>query len=628
MRIQEIQRVPGDKEGLSTKGQNWGKETLSKIKMLPGSQRFGYIAGEAGRAGSFLTGADTIIELFDVKHPEDGLRKAGFLSLRAAPWFPIKNSYQVANVGLDGEYRGTGLGQNLYGIAMKLLGMTIVADDTQTPQARSSWLRLSQVPGVAINGYASLFADDWAKRNNRSEIYDDSAKRLISSLLQAGGQVLGEKSPFVYISFPVGNNADQTELQAVQKGIAIYSARHPEDGGTEHGLYARWGGQVQEQGMAEELDEAVTDNYLYHATQPAGMMRILRSGAIKASFRPQEATKAKTQYPTVSTTRSKQYAESDDFVDFLNLPREGNSVIIIFDRSKIANHYKMFSTSQGTQTVGDEFEEVIVVPKGSMPIQGTIKGFYFNPARAAEIEEFKNTPWFKELLNSPYYIGQKIEPSQFAAEAEYGTDTAKEIEKYFKKAGYKKLGTGADANVYAKDEQNVIKILMPEDPSTQSEQVFNKFYEFSAEHNDIKNLPKFNSVSKFDVLDKEYTMINMERLYPIKNNSFEEAMVWMLSDLSTQRINWNQALKIIQDEATWEGFTGEVPVEEIFNRIDNLDDRDRAEYGVLFTVMTLLYHTGRINKIGWDLHTENVMQRSDGTLVIIDPWFAITEDLR
>ena len=137
------------------------------------------------------------------------------------------------------------------------------------------------------------------------------------------------------------------------------------------------------------------------------MMRILRSGEIKASYRPQEATKAKTQYPTVSTTRSKQYAESDDFVDFLHLTNEGNSVIIIFDKSKIANHYKMFSTSQGTQTVGDEFEEVIVVPKGSMPIQGTMKGFYFNPNRKAEIEEFKDLPWFNELLNSPYYIGQK-----------------------------------------------------------------------------------------------------------------------------------------------------------------------------------------------------------------------------
>jgi GNAT superfamily N-acetyltransferase len=246
--LQEIQRTKGDEEGLSTKGQNWGKETLAKIKMLPGSQRFGYTAGDAGRAGSFLTGADTIIELFDVKHPQDGLRKAGFLSLRSAPWFPIKNSYQVANVGLDSEYRGQGLGQNLYGVAMKLLGMTIVADDTQTPQARSSWLRLSQVPGVAINGYTSVFPDEWALRNNRNEIYDDSAKRLISSLLKAGGQEIGKNPDFVYVSFPVGANADQNELQALQKGITIYSARHPEDGGTQNGLYARWGGQVNEQG--------------------------------------------------------------------------------------------------------------------------------------------------------------------------------------------------------------------------------------------------------------------------------------------------------------------------------------------------------------------------------------------
>ena len=167
--------------------------------------------------------------------------------------------------------------------------------------------------------------------------------------------------------------------------------------------------------------EAVDDNYLYHATQPSGMMRILRSGAIKASYRSQEATKARTQLPTVSTTRSKQYAESDDFVDFLNLTKEGNSVIIVFDSNAVANHYKMFSTSQGTQTVGDEFEEVIVAPKGMMPIQGTMKGFYFNPKRTSEIEEFKDTPWFKELVNSPYYMRTKQgmaedETMQFAAE--------------------------------------------------------------------------------------------------------------------------------------------------------------------------------------------------------------------
>jgi hypothetical protein len=188
-------------------------------------------------------GADYIIDLFDVKHPKDGLRKAGFLALRSAPWFPMKNSYQVSNVAIDDEYRGQGLGQSLYGIAMKLLGMTIVADESQTPEARSSWLRLSQIPGVSINGFTSVFADDWDNQDNRSEIYDESAKRLISALLRAGGQEIGETSPFVYVSFPVGANADRTELQSIQKGIALYSARHPEDGGTSNGLYARWGGK-------------------------------------------------------------------------------------------------------------------------------------------------------------------------------------------------------------------------------------------------------------------------------------------------------------------------------------------------------------------------------------------------
>ena len=41
--------------------------------------------------------------------------------------------------------------------------------------------------------------------------------------------------------------------------------------------------------------------------------------------------------------------------------------------------------------------------------------------------------------------------------------------------------------------------------------------------------------------------------------------------------------------------------------------------------MRLVYATGRINKVGWDLHTENVMMRKNGELVIIDPWFAMNE---
>ena len=51
-----------------------------------------------------------------------------------------------------------------------------------------------------------------------------------------------------------------------------------------------------------------------------------------------------------------------------------------------------------------------------------------------------------------------------------------------------------------------------------------------------------------------------------------------------------------------------------------MNEQERLKYEVLFKLMTLLYHTGRINKVGWDLHTENAMMRGD-TIVITDPWF-------
>ncbi len=158
---------------------------------------------------------------------------------------------------------------------------------------------------------------------------------------------------------------------------------------------------------SEFIVEAVGNDYLYHATQPAAMLHILDKGLLKASYRPQQATIARTNAPTISTTRSRHYAESDEFIDNLNLTYDGNAVILVLDRPSIANQYKMFSSSQGTQTFGDEYEEVIVVPKGSMPVRGKIKGFYFNPNRRNTIKDYEDVPWFTRLLNSPYLLNRK-----------------------------------------------------------------------------------------------------------------------------------------------------------------------------------------------------------------------------
>lgn len=214
-------------------------------------------------------------------------------------------------------------------------------------------------------------------------------------------------------------------------------------------------------------------------------------------------------------------------------------------------------------------------------------------------------------------------------EAEADTIESKKITDTLRKAGYTQLGEGADATVWTKDEGTIIKIIMPEDGEriTQAADTFYKFYEFCQKNQDIINLPKFVSIggrhhAKFKIGNKEYVQVAMERLYPIPENSFEERMVSMLSRLSKKRLNWAQVYKILIYPKSW--LIPDIP-REMVNYVKSLNKPALTQYKALYTLMTVLYHTGKINKFGWDLHSENVMRRKDGTLVIIDPWFSADE---
>jgi len=209
-------------------------------------------------------------------------------------------------------------------------------------------------------------------------------------------------------------------------------------------------------------------------------------------------------------------------------------------------------------------------------------------------------------------------------EAESKTSASKEIRSTLRKAGYKLLGSGADATVWAKKSGPVTKIIMPDDHqgAGSAGDTFMKFYEFCLENQNISNLPRFsgNEASVFQADGKDYIMVTMERLKPIPEGSFEEAMVWQLSDLATKRMTWKQALEIVRDPNEWMTFDHN---SQIIDRINSMSKKDILEYEVLFKLMTLLYHKGKINKVGWDLHTENAMMRDDGTIVITDPWFSL-----
>ena len=212
-------------------------------------------------------------------------------------------------------------------------------------------------------------------------------------------------------------------------------------------------------------------------------------------------------------------------------------------------------------------------------------------------------------------------------EAESNTQQAREISTTLRNAGYRMIGSGADATVWAKATGNVVKIIMPESGATESAEAFKRFYQFSRDHEKLNNLPRFLDLgsgqpSTFAIQDREYQLVAMERLEPIPQGSFAEAMTWILSDLATQGITWAQAQDQIQDPQTWQHYDGGMKPADILDRIRNLDRKQLLEYEVLFKTMTLLYHTGRINRYGWDLHTENAMMRGN-TIVITDPWFSI-----
>lgn len=217
-------------------------------------------------------------------------------------------------------------------------------------------------------------------------------------------------------------------------------------------------------------------------------------------------------------------------------------------------------------------------------------------------------------------------------EAEAGTHRSKHIFDTLESKGYSKLGSGADATVWARDAETVIKIIMPDGPAARdaASRTFFKFYEFCQQHPNLDCLPRFHKIggvhhSTFEVDGVTYIQTAMERLQPLEQDSQRTALVWLLSDLATKNMSWRDAWDHCGDPHSWVNWDDSeaVTVDDIMVYIDEQDERDRAEWAVLYSVMRLLYHRGKINKMGWDLHTENVMLRGD-TLVIVDPWFHIT----
>lgn len=211
----------------------------------------------------------------------------------------------------------------------------------------------------------------------------------------------------------------------------------------------------------------------------------------------------------------------------------------------------------------------------------------------------------KEDAYHQHYIFRKIRQKNKIQEAIEYQRHLKLINAHMKKMGYQKLGGGADAQVYAKTEDQVIKILIPSDSTNVStaEIAFVEFYKFCQANQRNPHLPKFFKIQGQDYTDfyidgERFIQIAQERLTEIPAPSRYDDMLF-----------------------------------DMINSVENDAPLERSYpgYELLYKTLQSVSKLGKI--LGFDsdfIKTDddfNIMLRGQ-TLVITDPWvnFKLTEN--
>ena len=222
--------------------------------------------------------------------------------------------------------------------------------------------------------------------------------------------------------------------------------------------------------------------------------------------------------------------------------------------------------------------------------------------------------------NNPKGFSQRAHCQGRKKKTNEDEDVSKFVKNRLKAAGYKFIGSGYDAQVWMKDEGTVVKILMPKEDNS-AHDTFKTFYQLSKKLNS-PNLPQFKQVDgrevyNFTINDQPFVQYGMEQLYPLEKGSLDEYVVWMLADLSAKQLDWAKVVDLISKDSA----EGMYPnAKKLQKEFVTQNSSKLKEYEIFYNTLRKLHKIGNSKGYGWDPHTENVMRRNDGTLVITDPW--------
>lgn len=192
------------------------------------------------------------------------------------------------------------------------------------------------------------------------------------------------------------------------------------------------------------------------------------------------------------------------------------------------------------------------------------------------------------------------------------------IGKYLQKRGYRYLGSGVDQEAYLEPGTgHVLKIFGTDcgDQLSEDQQMFMEFANLCRKNAGNPYLPRIYGVETFvwpvakngKKKNCIYLQIRMEALKPLDDDETNEYEPMSLMAIMVEEGDTLQDfLERYTDGASEELLKNPAFLKTIKG---------------MWKTLSMLYSVGRRKGYGWDAPEENnIMQRSDGTPVVVDPW--------
>ena len=251
-------------------------------------------------------------------------------------------------------------------------------------------------------------------------------------------------------------------------------------------------------------------------------------------------------------------------------------------------------------------------------------------AFGSEEEEHKMIPLLKRLGFSLHDIDSP-EDYQKAIRAEDAIPHLEEmagsinvgISQYLAKRGYQYLGGGIDKQAYLESSTGQVLIVFgyrkEYSEFSPDQRMFINWINYCNKNKDNPHLPRFSGFETFQFQGKNYIQARMEALRELPDEV--GYLVGNIEEVTMQmgRGNFDRAMKILTGYAQDSSYEGDQPLwYEVKDSINFLGGAEAAK-NLLKTVKTV-QQFARKHNYSIDLHRGNYMARSDGTIVVNDPF--------